>query len=301
MNALLEKNDKPIKRPNDKEYMISMADSVFKAIIQHPKFRRLLSLIIGEFINLSPKFVYDNLKIINTELPTSNVQERQKVTDILAQISGTTINIETNRFLTARQKIKNNLYHHKLVVDQYKSGEELENCEVIQISFNTVKRYGNKLFTNFSMKSDDGLYTDEENFKRIHVNMANPLEKYYNYGKETLSKVEKAIVMFQIINKKEVKEFSKGDGDLETMAKIIDDLNQNPNIIGLYNKEEMDELVRRYDRNEALKEGRKQGREQGSSDKAKEIAKNMLKANMEVSEIVKLTGLSENEVEKLND
>ena len=44
MIKVKEKLDKPVKRPNESEYMISMSDTIFKAIIQHPKFRRLLSL-----------------------------------------------------------------------------------------------------------------------------------------------------------------------------------------------------------------------------------------------------------------
>ena len=315
MNALLEKTDKPVKRPNDEEYMISMADCVFKAIIQDLRFRRLLSLIIGEVTNYSPKFVYDNLKFINTELPVSNVYERKKITDILAEISGTTLNIEANRSLSKSQRIKNNLYHHKIATEQYNSGGKLEDCEVLQINFNTVKRFGNQLFTNFSMKSDDGLYIDEENFRRVHINMANPLKKYYNLGKESLSKVEKALVIFQLLDKKEIKKLAKGDEDLENMVKIIDDLNQNPRIIGLYDKEEMDELMRNTDRDEAIKEGLEQGLEQGFnqgiekgleqgleqgiSQGIKQIAKNMLKSKMDVSEIAKLTGLSETEIEKI--
>ena len=48
-----EKFDKPTKRPNENEYMVSMSDTIFKAIIQHPHFRRLLSLILSDMINLS--------------------------------------------------------------------------------------------------------------------------------------------------------------------------------------------------------------------------------------------------------
>ena len=295
MNALLEKTDKPIKRPNDKEYMISMADCVFKSIIQDLKFRRLLSLIIEEVTNYSHKFVYDNLKFINTELPVSNAFERKKVTDILAEINGNTLNIEANRSLKKSQIIKNNLYHHKIAIEQYNSGEKLDDCEVLQINFNTIKRFGDQLFTNFSMKSDDGLYTDEENFKRVHINMANPLKMYYNFGKESLSKVEKALVIFQLIDKEEIKRLAKGDEDLENMVKIIDDLNQNPKIIGLYDKEEMDELMRNTDIDEAIKEGHKEGLEQGIN----KIAKNMFKAKMDVSEIAQLTGLSENDIIKI--
>lgn len=302
INTVLEKNPN-IKRPNKDEYMISMSDVIFKAIIQDQKFRRLLSLILSEVTNYSPSFIYDNLIFVNTELPVENKNERQKITDILATVDGGVINIEANRFLNKSTSSKNNLYHHKIAYDRYLKGMKIDDCEIIQINFNTVKRYGDKLFNQFTLKSDDGKYTDEENFKRIHINMANPWEKYYNYGKEVLSKVEKALVMFQLIKRKEVKELAKGDDDLEIMAKIIDDLNEDENIIGLYDKEQMDEWMHNIDLNEAQNEGIEQGTrigvEQGSKNKALEIAKNMLQMNMDIGIISKATGLSEKEINEL--
>ena len=306
-----EKTDKPTKRPNKNEYMISMSDTIFKAIIQHPHFKRLLSLILSDMINLSPTFIAENLIFINTELPVENKKEKKKITDILAKVDGTTINIEANRFLKSSSSAKNNLYHHKLTYSHYLSGEDVDNSEVVQINFNMVKKYGNTLFTLFTLKSDDGRYVDEENFKRIHINMANPLEKYYNYGKEKLSKIEKAIVMFQITNKKELKELAKGDEDLMAMAKIIDDLNRDVRLIDLYSKEELDEWAKRVDRKQAIKEGKVEGKAEGKAEgraegKAEgkiesklEIAQNMLNMNMDIKIISKATGLSENEIKNL--
>ena len=258
-------------------------------------------------INLSPTFIAENLIFINTELPVENKKEKKKITDILAKVDGTTINIEANRFLKSSSSAKNNLYHHKLTYSHYLSGEDVDNSEVVQINFNMVKKYGNTLFTLFTLKSDDGRYVDEENFKRIHINMANPLEKYYNYGKEKLSKIEKAIVMFQITNKKELKELAKGDEDLMAMAKIIDDLNRDVRLIDLYSKEELDEWAKRVDRKQAIKEGkaegkaegRAEGRAEGKIESKLEIAQNMLNMNMDIKIISKATGLSENEIKNL--
>ena len=298
-----ERTDKPTKRPNKNEYMISMSDTIFKAIIQHPHFKRLLSLILSDMINLSPTFIAENLIFINTELPVENKKEKKKITDILAKVDGTTINIEANRFLKSSSSAKNNLYHHKLTYSHYLSGEDVDNSEVVQINFNMVKKYGNTLFTLFTLKSDDGRYVDEENFKRIHINMANHLEKYYNYGKEKLSKIEKAIVMFQITNKKELKELAKGDEDLMAMAKIIDDLNRDVTLIDLYSKEELDEWAKRVDRKQAIKEGKAEGkaegRAEGKIESKLEIAQNMLNMNMDIKIISKATGLSENEIKNL--
>ena len=287
--------------------MNSMFDPIFKSIVQNSNFRSLLSLIISYVTVYSPGYVYENLIFANTELSIENYKERKKITDIIVKVEGTIINIEANKSAKASMVAKNNLYHHKIAYDRYLSGSTVDNSEVFQLNFNVINRFDDRLFIEFSMKDDTGKFTDEENFKRIHINMVKPLEKYYNIGKESLTKLEKILVMFQITSRKELRDISKGDEELEKMAKIIEDLNEDEHIIGLYDKEKMDEWMKKIDHEEAIKEGLEkglekgleQGLEQGSNNKALEIAKNMLESDMSVSEISRFTGVSEIEIEKL--
>ena len=220
------------------------------------------------------------------------------ITDILAYVDGSIINIEANKFFKLSSIGKNNLYHHKIAYEQYKRGKDVDDTVTLQINFNMIRTFGNKLFEVFSMKNEDGTYRDEENFKRVHINMANPLKKYYTIGKE-LSKIEKALVMFQITNKDEVWKLAKGDEDLEAMAKIIDDINKDEEIIGAYYKDEMDEWMKKIDINEAKKDGQIKGHAEGSKEKALEIAQNLLHLGIDVQTIFKATGLSEEEINAL--
>ena len=292
-----------INLKNPDTLMSSMYDPIFKSIVQNPDFRSLLSLIISHVTVYSPSYIYENLVFANTELPVENYKERKKITDIIVKVEGTIINIEANKSAKASMVAKNNLYHHKIAYDRYLSGMAMDNSEVFQLNFNVINRFDDRLFIEFCMKDDTGKFTDEENFKRIHINMVKPLEKYYNNGKESLSKLEKILVMFQITNKSELRDISKGDEELENMAKIIEDLNEDEYIIGLYDKEKMDEWMKKIDHAEAVKEGHAEGLEQGlkegSNKKALEIAKNMLDAKMSILDISKFTGLSETEINEL--
>lgn len=289
MTNLLEK---PVIDEN--KYMNSMYDRIFKSIVQNPNFRKLLSLIISEVTDFSASFIYENLVFVNTELPIENKGDRGMITDILAYVDGSIINIEANKFFKLSSIGKNNLYHHKIAYEQYKRGKDVDDTVTLQINFNMIRTFGNKLFEVFSMKSEDGTYRDEENFKRVHINMANPLKKYYTIGKE-LSKIEKVLVMFQITNKDEVWKLAKGDEDLEAMAKIIDDINKDEEIIGAYYKDEMDEWMKKIDINEAKDEGHIEG----SKEKALEIARNSLEIGLDVDVISKITGLSTEDIEKM--
>lgn len=225
--------------------MDSMYDRIFKAIIQHPKFRRILSSIISYATLYSESYIYENLRFLNTELPVENAKERKMITDILLTVKGNIINIEANKNAAASKIAKNYLYHHKIAYGKYLSGDEIENIEVIQLNFNTINRFDDRLFISFGMRDDTGKFIDEKNFKRIYINMAKPLEKYDNIGIESLSKLEKVLVMFQITSRKKLREIAKGDEDLEAMAKIIEDLNEDETIIGLYDKEKMDEWMKK--------------------------------------------------------
>ena len=285
---------KPIVKNSD-ELMNSMYDTPFKAIVQNSKFRKLLSMIISNVTLYSESYIYENLKFLNTELPAENNKERKKITDILASIKGNIINIEANKSAEANKLVKNNLYHHKIAYGKYFSGDDIDNIDIIQLNFNVMNRFDDRLFIEFKMKDETGKFTDEENFRRIHINMAKPLEKYYNNGIKSLSKLEKVLVMFQITSKKELREIAKGVEDLENMADIIDDLNEDEEIIGQYDKEKMDAWMNRVGINQA----RKEGLEQGSNNKAKEIALNMLKKNMNIEDILEITGLSEKDIEKI--
>ena len=292
---------KPEIKKNPDTLITSMFDPIFKSIVQNPKFRKLLSLIISHVTVYSPGYIFENLVFANTELPIENYKERKKITDIIVKVEGTIINIEANKTAKASMIAKNNVYHHKIAYDRYLSGNKMDKSEILQLNFNVINRFDDRLFIEFSMKDDTGKFTDEENFKRIHINMANPLDKYYNNNE--LSKIEKVLVMFQLTSKKQLKEISKGDEDLENMAKIIEDLNEDEHIIGLYDKEKMDEWMKKIDHDEAVKEGLEQGRElgieQGSKVKALEIAKNMLKEKMKISDISRLTGLDEKTIQNI--
>ena len=56
---------------------------------------------------------------------------------------------------------------------------------------------------------------------------------------------------------------------------------------------------RRSGKKEGIAEGRVEGKSEGEKNKAIEIAKNMLKENFDIETIIKVTGLTKEEVEKL--
>ncbi len=97
--------------------------------------------------------------------------------------------------------------------------------------------------------------------------------------------------MLQSTSRKELFRLAEGDEDLMAMAKKIDDLNTDYNIIGLYDEEKMKQAMYNFDINEA--------KEQGGNEKAIAIAKKLLEDGMNISKVASITGLTEDDITNL--
>ena len=283
-----------------KRLIPTMFDPVFKSLFQNKNFRKTLSYFLSKLTKYSENYIYEHLTFLNTEIPIENYEEKKKIADLIIKIDEDLINIESNRNNNKSTILKNNSYHHKLAYEKNHTGQDLNVGDVLQININSKKRFQNILLPDdYKMRNKDGTSTDEENFKRLHINIEFASQKYYTKGKETMTKFEKIVAMLNITSLKDLKDISKGDEDLMAMEKIIKDLNEDKHMIGLYDKAEMDAWMNKIDREEAIAKGEKRGEKRGTKAGILSVARNMLKANMNIDEIAKLTGLHQNEITKL--
>ncbi len=209
-----------------------------------------------------------------------------------------------NKYVSKGVIIKNNIYHYNLA-SNIKKGEKYNKAKkVIQINLNGEGSKIKKLIHESKMRDDKNLYITDDNYITYHVNLEIALKKWYN--KEKLTRLEKLFVMMQLNDKEKIRKISKGDEMLMIFGKSIEGANEE---YGVYDKEAADEFVRQIDIADAeekgieqgVKQGVKQGLKKGIAQKAKDIARNMLKANMNVAEISKLTGLNQKEIIKLSN
>jgi len=169
--------------------------------------------------------------------------------------------------------------------------------KIIQINFDKINKYDERLVIKFTMQDEEGKYVLDENYESYHINMAKAYDKWYN--KEELTKFEKILLIMMLEEKEELLKVSKGDKELELMVRKIFEESEDPNIIGLYDKDEMNAWMMDVAKEVAKEEGIEQGIEQGQNEKSIEIAKSMIKDNESLDKIAKYTGLSLEEVENL--
>ena len=145
-------------------------------------------------------------------------------------------------------------------------------------------------------------FVEASNVEIYHVNLKKINKMYYN--KEKLTKLEKELAIMTLKDENELKEVSKGDKELEKVAKKIVTLSREEELQGIYIKEEQDEWIRDRYKEEGLKlgkeEGLKQGKKEGALEKQKEIVLNMLNKGIDKDLIAEITGLSIKDIEKLD-
>ena len=176
---------------------------------------------------------------------------------------------------------------------------------LIRALYRGVKENGGKVISVFPKHYSDFL-TKIESDEIIETDTATDQLKYLvNKGK--LSKFEKIIMIMQEKSKKKILEIAKGEEDLKMMVRKIEELSEDPEILGLYDKEKVDKLVfninmeqcRRESTAQGLAEGKAKGLSEGLAQGKIETAKNMLKKEMNINLISEITGLSKEEIETL--
>ena len=120
----------------------------------------------------------------------------------------------------------------------------------------------------------------------------------YNEGKE-----EYKILATLMCDKEELHDICKGDKVLEKLESEVVRMNEDDqireNLLAIENAKRVHATLMQNAKEEGLEEGTKIGIEQGSKQEKIEIAKNMLKENMDINMISKITSLTKEEIESL--
>ena len=276
-------------------------DKVFKAVWHDPKNKKLLSFVLSKLLFLDKNTIYKNLSFKNTELPKEKYEDKGLITDLIMEFLNYIVNFEMNNTDDPGKITKNNYYHHGLVITSTKAGKEPK--IVIQVNFNSKLPFNGKSIVNTMMCDEKNTICTDESYITINIYLAKALYKYYNVGKDKLSRLEKIFVMHVTDEISVLEDVSEGDEELMTFKKTIEAMSNDDGIIGLYDKAEMDEFERsqglQIAKNEGFELGNKHGFELGKENALIETAKKMYKSGMSVNDIYKYTGLSKQKIKSL--
>lgn len=314
-----------------------MSDAVFKSVLQDKLSEGYLVDIISNITKIPKEKIKGNIKFRNSELSKNKVKEKGKVADLIIELQDKIINLEMNKSYYDGLFEKNDRYVNKIVDGNTRIGESYNGRrKVIQINFDNFEIFDERIVIKFRMMDDErGLirsnYVYNTDVEIYHVNLKRIKEMYYNGTK--LNTFERELLLMTLDNKEELKMVAKGNKNMEQVEKKISSLSEEEQMQGIYIKEEQDAWVKDmimgyaarkgYDEGmeKGLKQGLKQGLEQGleqglkqginegveqgmekgALNGKKQVAINMIKNNMDDNLILKLTGLSKEDIKNLKN
>ena len=271
-------------------------DKMFKAIFvgEDKKKTDLLCELLGECLETKVDRI---IKFIPIEL-NARRKKRYKRVDLLLEAGKRKINLELNSTYNEEDKIRNMNYYFSFCSQYTIAGEKYDiESEFIHISLNYNVRKDTpliKCYTIYDKSHDEEL---DSRFKYYEINVEKFAKLWYDNDIESVMKAP-ILTMIGIKDEEELEKYSKkmNNAIIKESVDNLKRLNSDAAFVyGLTPEEDemlvrntRDELVRR----EALTEGEAEGKTK--------IAINLLKKNYPVDEIVEITGLSKEDIEKLN-
>ena len=270
-------------------------DKMFKAIFvgEDKKKTELLCELLSECLETKVDRI---IKFIPIEL-NARRKKRYKRVDLLLEAGKRKINLELNSTYSEADKIRNMNYYFSFCSQHTIAGEKYDiESEFIHISLNyNVKKDTPliKCYTIYDKSHDEEL---DSRFKYYEINVEKFAKLWYDNDIESVKKAP-ILTMIGIKDEEELEKYSKkmNNAIIKESVDNLKRLNSDAAFVyGLTPEEDemlvrntRDELVRR----EALTEGEAEGKTK--------IAINLLKKNYPVDEIVEITGLTKEEIEKL--
>ena len=271
-------------------------DKMFKAIFvgEDKKKTDLLCELLSECLETKVDRI---IKFIPIEL-NARRKKRYKRVDLLLETGKRKINLELNSTYNEEDKIRNMNYYFSFCSQYTIAGEKYDiESEFIHISFNYNVRKDTPLIKCYTIYDKSHEEELDPRFKYYEINVEKFAKLWYDNDIESVKKTP-ILTMIGIKDEEELEKYSKkmNNAIIKESVDNLKRLNSDAAFVyGLTPEEDemlvrntRDELVRR----EALTEGEAEGKTK--------IAINLLKKNYPVDEIVEITGLSKEDIEKLN-
>ena len=277
-------------------------DRAFKKIFEYNI--DILRYLLKEIM---PIPIDDNCKItvLDSELPVENKKESNKIIDIYVVLDGKKyVDIEMNRSKFEYVLERNIKYQNKLSSLLLERGEKLNTLkekQLYQINLNAhqdaevlddiIVYYGIKTHKIYS-KNECMVVKSLERYRDLYYN-ENERGKDVIWltalTSRTFSELYKLVS--QILPEKEVK----------ILMEAAISMSKDKFVLHEWQKDKLDKLVIDTAKDKGIEEGKSIGRQEGIKENTTQITKNLLKENVDIETISKVTGLTKEEIKNLEE
>ncbi len=277
----------------DDKFVSLLADSTFKYMFKD--YRDFFRKAIKSTINVD----ISEYELYNNEINSGN-KSRDYRLDILLKKENDFIIIEMNKNADKRTLLKARKYLYAVAGGGLVEGEDFKKMRTILINFNNSKYKNDKEAISVGYDLRNEKYNDVIDEIKIYDIYLESLENVrYNGSNEK----ETYLAMFRAESFEEMRDIANGNKEALKVVEELERLSENDEFKILYDAEKM----RRKEINSARLDGYDDGYnngygsgyDAGAKEKGIEIAKNLLNIGTSNEDIMKVTGLSVEELEEL--
>lgn len=277
----------------DDKFVSLLADSTFKYMFKD--YRDFFRKAIKSTINVD----ISEYELYNNEINSGN-KSRDYRLDILLKKENDFIIIEMNKNADKRTLLKARKYLYAVAGGGLVEGEDFKKMRTILINFNNSKYKNDKEAISVGYDLRNEKYNDVIDEIKIYDIYLESLENVrYNGSNEK----ETYLTMFRAESFEEMRDIANGNKEALKVVEELERLSENDEFKILYDAEKM----RRKEINSARLDGYDDGYnngygsgyDAGAKEKGIEIAKNLLNIGTSNEDIMKVTGLSVEELEEL--
>lgn len=276
----------------ENKFISLVSDTTFKYMFKNTDKRNWFIDIIKDKTNID----LSNYTLIDNELNTGSKVKDYRL-DLVFSNNEDTVIIEMNSSYSKATEIKSRRYLYRKAGNDYDTGEKFdENKKVTLITLNNYlnKNYNDIKIINSWLGSQElgKLYDDIEifeiylpNFHKMCYDKCNEIDKrLWLFSATTFEKMRKVV----------------NDKNIEIIEEL-ERLSMNDKFIDEYNYENVQRKLLNTIKDEGYQEGMELGIQEGIKQNQIKITKNLLKENIDINIISKTTGLTYEEIEKLNN
>ncbi len=220
------------------------------------------------------------------ELDKKKQNDKGERADYVAHVIGSTINIEINCNGKMYIVERNLEYANRLYGNKIKIGSQYHYTQTISININNYAYKGkDKIkYTHYLKDEDNEALTDKIIVIQIYV--PNLIKKWYTSGVENLTEGERFLLALVIPDINIAFKLGKDNEIMEEYIHEAKEVSNDNEFRDFYSKEW-----------KIMDQGYQDGEYDGALKKETEIVKKMLEENIDINLIMKVTGLSQEEIE----
>ena len=272
------------------KFYTSKYDRVFKSIFCKEDAKEKIITLLESIL----KKKISSLTFYNNELIINNVNEKNKIIDVLVSIDGTYVHIELNSTTLSYLHNRNFIYFSEIYSKKIRRGEVYNNTDnFIHIDLTYGLTNDKDVSKYYVMDKDYVKYVD--NIEIIEFNMDRLKTYWYNGDKEKFEKY-KYLIMLDL-TKEELEKIEK-DEFMEEYKKEVERLNEDKTFVSAMTYEEDQRLIMNTEKKISFEEGIQEGLEQGIEQNQADVIKNMRKQNFTLEQISNVVELP---IDKIKD